>query len=330
MVRIRRTHIDGKPVRVGAVIMAQPGKILLVKDRKDRYLKETQEKISSRRSKTKNQINAALAITATGKLSTPGGGIEDSDYDEREALARELEEELNLHADPGAMEEVCVIIGQNRAHVLYVVTALGHIVPNPSENISGIGILEERSVIPLTHDFNQQHVIQLHNYFFKLSKEEQLKYAQMTGNLRLNLEEAEKWFRDEVNAHKYRGSKHIPLPRMLESTVNFSLLDQHGEKIPPRDPLMRFTRSKRAGADPKYRQAAKFETNKVSQDPTLVVCQHSSAELSTCQSIAGKLANSSPLLPSRNNLTISTSIPDFSQNRCTNEADQQEICRHSQ
>ncbi|MCC7432272.1 NUDIX domain-containing protein [Candidatus Peregrinibacteria bacterium] len=329
MVRIRRTHIDGKPVRVGAVIMAQPGKILLVKDRKDRYLKETQEKISSRRSKTKHQINAALAITATGKLSTPGGGIEESDYDEREALARELEEELNLHADPGAMEEVCVIIGQNRAHVLYVVTALGHIVPNPNENISGIGILEERSVIPLTHDFNQQHVIQLHNYFFKLSKDEQHKYGQMTGNLRLNLEEAEKWYQDEMHAHKYRGSRHINPPQMLESTINFSLLDQYGEKIPPKDPLMRFTRSKRAGADPKYRQAANFDTSKVTQDPTLVVCQQSSPDLSTCQSLADRVINSSPNLPAQRSLTISTSMPYFSQNQCENRTSQKDICKNS-
>lgn len=283
----RRVQIDGRPVRVGAVIMANPESILLVKDRNDRYLEETRARINKRSSKTRHQIKLALESVETGKYSTPGGKIEPDDLSETVALARELKEELGLIADPDSMEEVCIIVGKNRAHILYLVTALGQISPNPAENITGIGLLEESSILPLTHDFYQQHVLSLHEYFFRLPYLEKYKYSQMTGKLRLGIDEAEKWYRDQMRAYQYRNSRNIPLPRMIESTIHLSLLSRTGTKIPPKDPIAPFTQSNRHRLpSPENRDTLpkdRFEFSRNGSYTDISTCQNLDIKAAICQ-----------------------------------------------
>lgn len=237
-------------VRPSAVILTPEG-ILLVKDKNDKYLQQTVERIKSDRFKSDEQKAAAITIIGSGgKYSLPGGGPEQGESP-FETVIREVKEELGLVIEPHNMIPLAEIRGKKRRHLIYLVKTDGKIeLQKLDGSIAGIGLLKYRNIVPLNHLFNQMHVVKLHPRFYsRVPQERELMSIQWGSHLQVEETLIYQWYVEEKLAQVYRGKKHkkkYPTPHLIESTPNLTILDHEGKPIPPKQMEFTLTRNSRA------------------------------------------------------------------------------------
>jgi 8-oxo-dGTP pyrophosphatase MutT (NUDIX family) len=255
-----------KKTRVAAIIETPEG-ILVVQDPHDKYRAHTIKTLANKiamasleieKKDLVNRLNYAIEIVQDGRYSLPGGGIDEKDYINadatelyglevplssieqieayrrvvKEAVARELEEELGLGVDMDSMLPILEIQGRERNHIICIVHAQGRLELNKAE-LSGIGFLNDPSVIPLNKYFFQSHVIKL---FGKYIKTDQHAFYASHFLSRLNIPQdlVDDWYMDAMNGYNSRGSKSkrkVRKPAHPSSSPNLLIYDHSGQPV---------------------------------------------------------------------------------------------------
>ncbi len=272
--------MEKRPLRVGAIIETTEG-VLLVQDAKDKQkdyyiskLEKKERKSSGRKKKTVNPgLLMAKEIMKDGRFSLPGGKIESKDYEEakatqligvekfnndqielfkeviKNAIAREIDEELGIGVDQNMVKTIMEIQGRTRDHIICLVHAEGRIKLN-REELSGIGLLNEHPQIPLNEFFYQSHVRTIYQkYLLSEYRPELIKRYLSKLNIKKDL--IMDVLKDQVLARAYLKSKgndrnkNRAIPHLLQSSPNFVIYDDQETAISPHEPRS-FTKAENA------------------------------------------------------------------------------------
>lgn len=170
----------------------------------------------------------------------------------RRTAIREIKEELGITPEEGSLKALSQIMGEARRHLIYIVALDGEIkITDP--NISGIGFIDQKHVIPLSKFFFQGHVRSLYTQY--ICNPGRDSYAKsFASRLTVPFDLVEGWFTDEVSAYNYlsgKGRQKTPFPRMLESKPTFKIRGKDGKIRELRPDSDSFTVSKAAKLIPR-------------------------------------------------------------------------------
>lgn len=148
----------------------------------------------------------------------------------RKTAIREIKEELGITPEEVNLKALSQIMGEARRHLIYIVALDGEIkITDP--NISGIGFIDQKHVIPLSKFFFQGHVRSLFTQYICNPGRDSYAKA-FASRLTLPFDLVEGWFTDEVSAYNYlsgKGRQKTPFPRMLESKPTFRIRGKDGK-----------------------------------------------------------------------------------------------------
>jgi len=257
-----------KKIRVAAIIETPQG-VLLVQDAKDKYRDNTLRELGLLAAKAGAENNYsllrrleyAMEIVRDGRYSLPGGKIEPQDYlnvdageilelerplsgrEEiemylrviKEAVSREVDEELGLGIDNETLQPILEIQGRERDHIICIAHAEGRIVLN-QEELSGIGFLDKPSALPLNKRFFQSHVVKLFELYIKAPM--RARFFAQNYLSRINVPESivEEWYMDMLRGYQGRSrkvKKRLAKPVPLSSSPNFMIFDADGKMVDP-------------------------------------------------------------------------------------------------
>ncbi|MCC6643278.1 hypothetical protein IT411_00860 [Candidatus Peregrinibacteria bacterium] len=170
----------------------------------------------------------------------------------RRTAVREIREEFNIEPEPDSLGGVSQIMGATRRHLIYIVALDGEIkITDP--NISGIGFIDQKHVIPLSKFFFQGHVRTLYSHYICNPDRDGLAKAYASRFIvPFNLVEG--WFHDEIAAYNYlsgKGRHRTHMPRILESRPAFRIRGKDGQLQELRSDSNSFTVSKEAKLIPR-------------------------------------------------------------------------------
>lgn len=215
-----------------AALIVTPEGILMGKDKNDKYIQETIDRIENDPNKNDAQKAQAVEIVRSGKYSLIGGKRELQDKNGIDTIIREIDEELNLLVEPYDVLEVLRIRGRTRQHIIYLVRASGMIHLNPEESITGIGFLKDKNVFPLSHHFFQSHVPRVRKRFYDPNRSQKRETTERLylSSIRVSQKLTDEWTIDESKAYLYRGSNNKNgEPRPIQSSPNFTIFDAEGK-----------------------------------------------------------------------------------------------------
>ena len=170
----------------------------------------------------------------------------------RRTAVREIKEELGIAPEEGSIKALFQIMGDTRRHLIYIVALDGEIkITDP--NISGIGFIDQKHIIPLSKFFFQGHVRSLYTHYICNSGRESYAKA-FASRLIVPFDLVEGWFTDEVSAYNYlsgKGRQKCQFPRILESKPTFRIRGEDGKIQELRPDSDTFTVSRQAKLIPR-------------------------------------------------------------------------------
>lgn len=232
-----------KPTRVAAIIETPYG-VLLEQDRNDRHAQKQIEEIEKDEHKTIAQKEQAIAFLKDGRFCLPGGKIEEKETP-HQALIREIHEELNLEIEKHHIAGGTQIQGKTRDHIIFVVRATGLVQINPDE-VTGIGLLNNRTVLPNDPTFMQHHVREILSHYIYSNRRRKYRCGFMS-TINISKKYVDDWLEDEERICYYRGPSAIYKGRLLlsgqlESVPNFTIFKDGFPPLKPEAEIS-FTRS---------------------------------------------------------------------------------------
>jgi ADP-ribose pyrophosphatase YjhB (NUDIX family) len=236
-----------------AAIIETPYGVLMVKEIKPEYIKDSILAIQSDTYKTAIQKVHGINIVEGGIYGLPGGTVEPGENPET-TIIRELGEELALHVEPHHITQIMEIVGKTRRHLIYLVRASG-VVMLAEHKFAGVGLLKERNLIPIKHEFVRDHVRLVHDRYVKNSILRNQLQGGFISSLYFNKSLLEDWFRDEQEAFLFRSpdslrKRKLTSPVFPRSLPNFNLLNfrRNNEDMQPQEPQVKVSLTKAATA----------------------------------------------------------------------------------
>jgi 8-oxo-dGTP pyrophosphatase MutT (NUDIX family) len=281
-----------KRIRVAAIIETPQG-VLLVQDAKDKYRDNTLRELGIKAAKAGaegnysyfRRVEYAMEIVRDGRYSLPGGKIEPEDYKNagaedilgldrplatdheiaqyinvvKETVCREVDEELGLGIDSDTIQPILEIQGRERDHIICIASAEGILKIN-QEEISGIGLLDDPSAIPLNDTFFQAHVVKLFSRYIRTPIRDA--YAPYyISRIEVAEDIVEEWYMDMLRGYHCRSSKvrrRLSKPTPPAYSTNFKILDADGKRVDQLIRLGTVTDTKKARVAPaKVRKPSK-------------------------------------------------------------------------
>lgn len=305
--------MEKKPLRVGAIVETTEG-VIVVQDSKDKrrgfYLDKLNEKAirnaqGKRRQAQAKRIDYARQLVYDGRFSLPGGKIEEKDYEQanataligienpqtpeeielflqvvREAIAREIDEELGLGVDQDMIKYIMEIRGRTRDHIICLVPAQGIIKINRTE-LSGMNFLTDRPAIPLSEFFYQSHLRIVHDKYIR-SEERQDYITRYLSKVNISEQVVMDAYAAQCIGYAYaslsshQNSKPRIPPRKPESSPNFLIYDDKRNLYArPHEPVS-FTTASSAKLVPPNLDRKKAQSARKKSDPAMMAVRASS------------------------------------------------------
>jgi ADP-ribose pyrophosphatase YjhB (NUDIX family) len=181
-----------------------------------------------------------ISIVLGGRYALPGGGMEDIDASPEDTIVREIQEELRLEVEK--VQYAFTLPGEKRTHEMYLVKAVGKVVPNLDE-ISGIGFLNEENIFPIRTTFFQGHLVWLHKNYFTSDQaglNRQAASQKFMSDLTIQNMDIERWFVQEAHVAQLRAKTKefevtLPAPTELLRVAYNRHAEQKGRDTYQRD-----------------------------------------------------------------------------------------------